>query len=273
MEDQMRFVLSLILAAVASNAASAQTPHKPNTTSTQLQIQADPSLSLRLAPGIAPADVSISPLDADVREVLRDISTQSGARILIGTEVSGKLTMKLEKVSVETALSVITKTVGLRYSLLTLPADLAAKLTAEQAAAIVSAADTLAASGAFGVVSGPTAVTVAPSFASAAPSRSVYLVQTKTDPAAIKAAREEARKRVADKNQTALDKAVTARMSPDAAKDPNLVKAYAAVQSLQPDQVAALVREFTTHSSPEQLNQIGEAMRRQREKDQGNTVQ
>lgn len=232
-----------MFAAVAANRVCAQTPPQP-------------------VP--ATVGISISPVDADVREVLRDVATQTGARILIGTEVSGKVTMKLDKVSLDTALGVITKTVGLRYSRLTLPAGKADTLTAEQASALVSAADTLAASGATGVISGPTAVTVVAASTFAVPAETAYLVQTKADPAAIKAAREEARKKVADKNQTAQEQAMAAKLSPDA-RDPNLVKAYAALQNLRPEQIATLTREFILRSTPEQRDQIGQAMQQQRE--------
>jgi hypothetical protein len=239
----MKVIVSLLIAMLAANSAFAQTAAKPVAVT---------------------VSVSIAPVDADVRDVLRDISTQSGARILIGTEVSGKLTMKLDKVSLDTALSVITKTVGLRYSRLTLPADKAGTLTAEQAAALVSAADTIAASGATGVTTGATTVAVAASGPHSVPAETAYLVQTKADPAAIKAAREEARKKVADKNQTAEEQAIAAKLSPDA-RDSNLVKAYSALQNLRPEQIATLTREFILRSTPEQREQIGQAMQQQRE--------
>lgn len=209
--------------------------------------------------------VSVDANQTDIREVVRSLATQSGEIILIGTELSGKVTVKLHGVSLETALTVITKTSNTRYSRIVVPTDKSAALTADQAATLVSSAEALTAAGVLIVQQGNgPMVTVTATATPATGSTPVYLVQTKSDPAAIKAAREEARKRTADKNQSEEEKAIAAKMSPDA-RDPNLVKAYAAVQSLQPDQVAVLAREFMLHSTPDQRNQIGEALRRQRD--------
>ncbi|HEY3412869.1 MAG TPA: hypothetical protein VGM51_07405 [Armatimonadota bacterium] len=214
---------------------------------------------------VLPGNVSVHPVDGDVRETLRSMAKQSGARLLIGTEVTGKLTVTLNDISFEGALSVITQTAGLRWSRITVPTEKADSLTADHAADLVLAADTLKSAGVVQVqVAGPTVVTLANAAAAPAGSVSVYLVQTKADPAAIKAAREEARRKAADKDQTAREGAMARIMSPEARNDPGLVKAFTAVQSLQPDQIAVLMREFMTHSTPQQMQQIGEAIQRHR---------
>lgn len=222
--------------------------------------------ALAQAPAKAPAqlkNVSINLVDGDVRETLRSMARQSGAVVLIGTEVTGKLTVTLNDIPFEGALGVITQTTGLRWSRIAVPTDKADSLTADQAAALISAADTLKSAGILQVqIAGPSTVTVGTAAPVPAGSVSVYLVQTKVDPAAIKAARDEARKRIADKNQTAVEQAMALTMSPDARGDTGVVKAFTAVQSLQPDQIAVLMREFMSHSTPQQMQQIGEAMQR-----------
>lgn len=242
----MKTVISAMLAASLATAAFAQSPAPQPAAIKTVAIAAD---------------------QTDVRDVLRDIAAKSGGRVLIGTEVTGKLTLNVANLTLDQAVNLVTKMTSLRCNRIVIPRDKADALTADQAANLVAAAETLASSGILSIQSTPTAsVSVEASAPAPTGSSLVYLVQTKTDPAAIKAARDEARKRIADKNQTAQEKAMAATMGPDAAKDPGLVKAFTAVQSLQPDQIAILMREFMSHSTPQQMQQIGEAMQRQRVK-------
>jgi len=214
-------------------------------------------------PSAAVKPLTIQANQSDVREVLRDLATKSGGKILIGTEVTGKLTLNVASLTLDQAVNLVAKMASLRCARLVLPADKADTLTADQASGLVAAAESLASSGVLSVQPAPAAcVAVAPPAATPTGATVVYLVQTKVDPAAIKAARDEARKRAADKNETAQEKALAATLSSEAAKDSTVVKAYSAVHSLQPDQIAVLMREFMSHSTPQQLQQIGEAIQR-----------
>ncbi|HEY3268644.1 MAG TPA: hypothetical protein VGM37_17135 [Armatimonadota bacterium] len=215
----------------------------------------------------APAQktVSLAPADTSVRDAIRSFAAQTGARILIGSEVTGRVAMKLDDLPLESALTAASSATGNRWAKIVLPAAKAEALTPEAAAAIVSAAETLAATATSVQPAGAPAVSVGPASPPPSDSAIVYLVQPKADVAAIKAAREDARKKAQEQAAAAQRQQIASRLSPEAQKDPQLVQAYTSLQSMQPDQIAMLAREYMLHSTPEQRQAIGDALQRQRE--------
>lgn len=212
----------------------------------------------------AGARVSITATEMPLRGVVQSLSEQTGQRILIGPETTGRLTMSVADVSLEAALAVTARVSDNRWSRVTVPADKAKTLTPEQALALVTAAETLASS-ALAVQSGDgPAVTVGVSPGMPKDAVTVYFLHTKADVAAVRAARKAAKK--AEEARETPAPAVAATMSEDARADPKVVGAYSALQMLSPNQVAVLTREFLMHSTPEQRQSIGEAFAQQREK-------
>jgi hypothetical protein len=230
-----------------------------------------PAKAAGSALGVRPVSLTIT--DMSLKSVLESLAGQSGQRILLGPEATGRLTMTVSDVPLEKALALAATLSGNRWSKITLPAEKARTLTPEQAQALVTAAQALAAdalsvqTGDGPAVSvGVAPVTSAVPAASVAPKDAVtvYLLHTKTDPAAIRAAREAARKKETRAAETPSP-GVAAQMSEDARQDPQLVNAYSALQMLSPNQVAVLAREYLIHSTPEQREAVGEAMRGQSE--------
>ena len=59
--------------------------------------------------------VSVNFLDADINDVLKAISTQSGENIVVGSDVTGKITVTLDAVTIDEALDYVTKLCGYTY--------------------------------------------------------------------------------------------------------------------------------------------------------------
>ncbi len=245
----------LILVCVAALAGPAWAQTNPTASET--------AAATTVAAPAARARVSIAATEMPLRRAAQMLSEQSGHTILIGPETTGRLTMNVTDVSLEAALSVTARVSDNRWSRFVVPADKAKTLTPEQALTLVTAAETLASS-ALAVQSGDgPAVSVGVSPEAPRDAVTVYFIHTKADVAAIRAAREAAKK--AEEARDTPAPAVAASMSEDARNDPKVVGAYSALQMLSPNQVAVLTREFLIHSTPEQRQSIGEAFAEQRE--------
>jgi type II secretory pathway component GspD/PulD (secretin) len=236
----MKRLIPVIVAALTVPAAFAQTPpaSKPKS-----------------------ATVTLSPTQMDLRAVVRSLTDQTGARILIGPEVTGKPAVRLDGVPLETALTVITNSTDNKWSRLDVRSKDADALTADRAVALAAAADLLAA----GVTSARTSDGAEVAIVTAPPpskdTTAVYLIQTRADVAAIRAAREAAEKAARD-----ADKAANSSLSPDAKDDPAVVDAYSTLQRLNPNQLAVVAREFMMRMTPDEQKALGEAMAQQRGK-------
>ncbi len=68
-------------------------------------------------PGMQGKLVTLEFDDADVSQILKALAIQAGVNIVTAPEVKGNLTIKLERVTVEHAMNVITAMAGLRYQL------------------------------------------------------------------------------------------------------------------------------------------------------------
>lgn len=68
-----------------------------------------PLFSFSQTPRKTPAKISFDFMDADIRNVLRVLTDVSGKNIVIGDDVKGKITMKLDNIPWDEALEVITK--------------------------------------------------------------------------------------------------------------------------------------------------------------------
>lgn len=68
-------------------------------------------------PGMQGKLVTLEFDDADVTQILKALAIQAGVNIVTAPEVKGNLTIKLERVTVEHAMNVITAMAGLRYQL------------------------------------------------------------------------------------------------------------------------------------------------------------
>ena len=266
----MKVLLSLVGAALlGATAAYAQAPTPP---------AAPPAV--RPAAPAAPT-VTLRPDVVKVHDILRSIAAQSGQRVLVIPEVSGEAAVSLNAVPVEIALTAVTKATGNTWSRLTLPADRAKAITAEEAAALVAAADALARD----AVSVRTAdghdVTTRPAapapIGTSAPAASppdastmaaVYLVQTTRDVAEVRAERAED-----EAKEKAAAYAANTELSPDVKEDPDVVNTYAAMRRLSPDQLAVLTREFIMRTTPDERKALEEAMAKQREQMRERTPQ
>lgn len=212
-------------------------------------------------PPAARSLVSVTATETPLRDVARSLSEQSGRRILIGPDATGRLTMNVTGVSLDAALSVIARVSNNRWSRVSVPADRASALTAAQALALVKAADTLASS-AVSVQSGegPTVTVGAPAEAEKG-AVSVYIIHAKANAAAAKPAGEEKPDEQAEEETPTPG--VAAAMSEDARQDPRVVGAYSALQTLSPNQIAMLTREYLIHTTPEMRQSLIEALSQQ----------
>jgi hypothetical protein len=226
------------------------------------------ALAQQAPPQPVASTVTLRPTQTTLQEVVRAMTEQTGARILIGSETTGQPALSLSAVPLETALSVVAKATGNKWSRLVVPADKAESLTAPQAETLVSSADALAA----GAVSVRTsdgkevAVVTRPP----APDHTavVYLIQTTKDVAAIRAAREAAEKK-AKEDARAAD----TDLSPDAKSDPAVVNAYSQLRSLTPDQIAVVAREFMTRMTPDEQQALNRSFENERQRMQGSQDQ
>jgi hypothetical protein len=234
-------------------------------------LAAPAALAQPAPPQPAGAVVSLRPTQSTLQEVVRAMSDQTGARILIGSETTGRPALSLSAVPLETALSVVAKATGNKWSRLVVPADEADSLTAPQAEALVSSAEALAV-GAIAVrTSDGKEVAVVSRPPNPDHTAVVYLIQTTKDVAAIRAAREAAEAK-AKEDARAAD----TDLSPDAKKDPAVVSVYSQLRSLTPDQIAVVAREFMTRMTPDEqqaLNRSFENERQRMQDDQGQAQQ
>lgn len=72
-------------------------------------------LIAEVIPGMQGRLVTLEFDDADVTQILKALAIQAGVNVVTAPEIKGNLTIKLERVSVEHALNVITAMAGLRY--------------------------------------------------------------------------------------------------------------------------------------------------------------
>src|SRR5690606_15785525 len=102
-----------------------------------------------------------------------------GARVIVGPEASGRVTLSLVGVSRDAVVKSMAIASGNHWSRIRIPAEKAASLTPEQASALVSASETLAALSASVRVGDGPAVSVVPAMATAERVVDVYLIHTK----------------------------------------------------------------------------------------------
>ncbi|MEN6372069.1 MAG: secretin N-terminal domain-containing protein [Armatimonadota bacterium] len=80
------------------------------------QIAMAPSSTEAKVKPLEPRNISLDFHAADITDVLKALSVQSGTNIVTGTDVKGQVTVSLNKVSLHEALDMVTKLSGFRYA-------------------------------------------------------------------------------------------------------------------------------------------------------------
>ena len=207
-------------------------------------------------PQTASPRVSLNANAMEIRDALRALETQAAVRIMSGNNVQGKVTVSLQSVPLETALRAITGVSGNHWTRLVLPVEKAKRLTSNEASALAKAAETLAGMALTVQNSGASPVHVGGPDVVQKDTATVYFVDAPET--AIKADREPQ-----VKEEPVPPSALSWKLSDDAKQDTSIVRTLSQIQNLSPDQVAVVAREFIRNMTPQQMQEVGEAMRRQ----------
>src|SRR5213593_1931282 len=116
-------IFVLCFAALLSTAGADEAAEKPaapeavSATATQAAPEAVSVTSTQTPPATAeaPEPVLIDYNEADIQNVLRTLATRAGVNLIMGDEVTGKVTVHLENVSYEKAMHLVAETKGFAY--------------------------------------------------------------------------------------------------------------------------------------------------------------